>query len=141
MSAVDGRFAVSHRVGRVLTCRRLRRRRQVVEEALKKTPGNPDLEEELRKSRDEMSAALRDKGESEAAQRLSAAQQHHAFFVKEQFEDRQERVTFRKISFWQHMATYLLYFVMLMNIFITTFGISRGASSAAAPADVNSSRT
>ena len=46
--------------------------------------------------------------------------------VQEQYEDRQERMAFRKVSFWQHMATYLLYFVMLMNVFITTFGISGG---------------
>ena len=101
---------------------------KVVEEALKRTPANPDLEEELNKARDECSGAMREKEEAEAEQKLAEAQQHHAFFVKEQYEDRQERITFRKISFWQHMATYLLYFVMLMNVFITTFGISGGLS-------------
>ena len=30
------------------------------------------------------------------------------------------------MSLWQHAATYLLYFVMLMNVFVTTFGISGG---------------
>ncbi len=99
---------------------------KVVEDALKKTPGNPDLEEELNKAKEEMNSAVREKEEAEAEQKLAEAQQHHAFFVKEQHDDRQERVTFRKISFWQHMATYLLYFVMLMNIFVTTFGISGG---------------
>ena len=99
---------------------------KVVEEALKKTPGNDDLGEELHKAKEEMQSAQREKEEAEAEQKLAEAQQHHAFFVKEQFEDRQERITFRKVSFWQHMATYLLYFVMLMNVFITTFGISGG---------------
>ena len=70
----------------------------MVEEALKKTPGNPDLEEELSKSRDELGNSLREKEEAEAEQKLSEVQQHHAFFVKEQFEDRQERVTFRKVG-------------------------------------------
>ena len=28
-------------------------------------------------------------------------------------EDQLERLTFRKVSLWQHAATYLLYFVML----------------------------
>jgi len=41
-------------------------------------------------------------------------------------EDRRERSTFGRIARWQHAATYLLYFVMLMNVFITTFGISGG---------------
>ena len=99
---------------------------KVVEDALKRSPGNPDLEEELTKARDELSSALREKEEAEAEQKLAEAQQHHAFFIKEQHEDRQERITFRKVSFWQHMATYLLYFIMLMNVFITTFGISGG---------------
>lgn len=101
---------------------------QVVEEALKKAPSSVELAEELARAREDLSVAMREKEEAEAEQKLSEAQQHHAFFVKEQHEDRQERFTFRKVSFWQHMATYLLYFVMLLNVFITTFGISSGVS-------------
>lgn len=71
---------------------------RLVEEALRRTPGNLDLEEELGKARDEVQAAVREKEEAEAEQKLAEAQQHHAFFLKEQFEDRQERSTFRKVS-------------------------------------------
>lgn len=78
------------------------------------------------KAREELNVAQREKEEAEAEQKLSEAQQHHAFFVKEQWEDREERVVFRKGTFWQHCATYLLYFIFLMNVFITTFGISGG---------------
>ncbi|ELT98459.1 hypothetical protein CAPTEDRAFT_205572 [Capitella teleta] len=102
---------------------------KVVEDALKKSPTNRDLEEELSKAREELAAARGEKEESEAEHKLCESQQHHAFFMKEQFEDRQERIAFRKVSFWQHMATYLLYFIMLMNVFITTFGISGGEHS------------
>ena len=101
---------------------------KLVEDALKKTPGNAEMEAELQRARDEHAGAIREKEEAEAEQKLSEAQQSHAFFMKEQDEDRQERLTFRKVSFWQHMATYLLYFVMLLNVFITTFGISTGVS-------------
>jgi len=55
--------------------------------------------------------------------------QRHAIFVREMEEDRMESTTFRKVALWQHVATYLLYFVMLMNVFVTTFGISGGSSS------------
>lgn len=99
---------------------------KVVEDAFKKTPGNSDLEEELVRAREALAAATREREEGEAEQRLAEAQQRHASNVKEHHEDRRERLTFRKVSFWQHMATYLLYFVMLMNVFITTFGISGG---------------
>lgn len=99
---------------------------RVVEDAFKKTPGNSDLEEELVRARETLAAAMREREEGEAEQKLAEAQQRHACNVKEHHEDRRERLTFRKVSFWQHMATYLLYFVMLMNVFITTFGISGG---------------
>lgn len=99
---------------------------KVVEEATKKTPGSAEMDEELGRAREEHVSAVREREEAEAELRLAEAHQSHAFFVKEQEEDRQERVTFRKVSFWQHVVTYLLYFVMLLNVFITTFGISAG---------------
>lgn len=99
-----------------------------MEEALKKSPGSSELTAEFQRAKDDHTNALREKEEAEAELKLAEAQQNHAFFMKEQEEDRQERLTFRKISFWQHMATYLLYFVMLLNVFITTFGISTGVN-------------
>ena len=99
---------------------------RVVEDALRRTPGNAELEEELGRSRDELAASRREKDELEAEQRLAEAVYRRAFYAKEQREDRRERATFGRIARWQHAATYLLYFVMLMNVFITTFGISGG---------------
>ena len=99
---------------------------RVVEDALRRTPGNAELEEELGRSRDELAASRREKNELEAEQHLAEALQRRAFYAKEQREDRRERATFGRIARWQHAATYLLYFVMLMNVFITTFGISGG---------------
>ena len=99
---------------------------RVVEDTLKKSPGNRDLEDELNKAKTELQCSMREKEEATAEQKLAEAHQHQAFFVKEQSEDREERVVYRKGTFWQHMATYLLYFIGLMNVFITTFGISGG---------------
>lgn len=100
---------------------------RVVEEALRKTPGgNVELEEELTRARDELASATRQREEGEAEQRLADALLQRSFGVREHAEDQLERLTFRKVSLWQHAATYLLYFVMLMNVFVTTFGISGG---------------
>jgi len=100
---------------------------RVVEEALRKTPGgNVELEEELGRARDELASATRQREEGEAEQRLADALLQRSFGVREHAEDQLERLTFRKVSLWQHAATYLLYFVMLMNVFVTTFGISGG---------------
>jgi hypothetical protein len=100
---------------------------RVVEEALRKTPGgSAELEEELGRARDELASATRQRDEGEAEQRLADALVQRSFGVREHAEDQLERLTFRKVSLWQHAATYLLYFVMLMNVFVTTFGISGG---------------
>ena len=100
---------------------------RVVEEALRKTPGgNVELEEELGRARDELASATRQREEGEAEQRLADALLQRSFGVREHAEEQLERLTFRKVSQWQHTATYLLYFVMLMNVFVTTFGISGG---------------
>jgi len=100
---------------------------RVVEEALRKTTGgNDELEEELGRARDELASATRQREEGEAEQRLADALLQRSFGVREHAEDQLERLTFRKVSLWQHAATYLLYFVMLMNVFVTTFGISGG---------------
>lgn len=122
----------------------------VVEEASRKSPGNAELEKELSRAREELSATLREKEEAEAEQRLAEMQQSRLLMVKERQEDWQERITFRKISLWQHAATYLLYAVLLLNVFITTFGISSGSllnhpgltvSSASHPYSSSSSST
>ena len=49
-----------------------------------------------------------------------------AIVAHEQWEDREERTVFKTVTFWQHLTTYLLYFICLMNIFITAFGIYGG---------------
>lgn len=100
---------------------------KAVEEATKRCPGSSELREELARAQRALGAALQDKASAEADERLHEAQLNRAFCLKEIFEDQQEKKTFRKLSFWQHLATYLLYFVMLLNIFIATFGISSGA--------------
>lgn len=114
---------------------------RVVEDALRKTTAgrNSDLEAELARARDDLAAAQREKAESEAEQRLAEAQRHRAVYIKERRDELQERATFRKVSFWQHGATYLLYFVMLMNVFITTFGITAGPIVVVAPETTGSS--
>jgi len=79
------------------------------------------------------------KKEADAERRAAEARQYHAFYARELAAARRERITFRKLSRWQHAATYLLYFVMLMNIFVTTFGISGSAQDLFVARPVNAS--
>ena len=96
----------------------------LLEDAVRKAPGNAELAEELSRAQDGLQAASRLKQEAVRDMAEAEVSQSRAYLEKEQRDERQERITFRKLSQWQHAATYLLYFVMLMNVFITTFGIS-----------------
>lgn len=118
MRSADASLSISTAAGYV----------KAVEEATKRCPGSIELREELARAQKTLSSALQDKARAEADERLFEAQLNRAFCLKEIFEDQQEKKTFRKLSFWQHLATYLLYFVMLLNIFIATFGISSGVT-------------
>ena len=99
--------------------------RTLEEAARRATDGQAaDLNEQLATLRADNEAAAGIKKEADAERRAAEARQYHAFYARELAAARRERVVFRKLSRWQHAATYLLYFVMLMNIFVTTFGIS-----------------
>jgi len=104
---------------------------RTLEEAVKRATDSgcqaAGLNEELSTLRTELEVATGVKKEADAERRAAQARQYHAFYARELAAARRERVTFRKLSRWQHAATYLLYFVMLMNIFVTTFGISGSA--------------
>ena len=118
---------------------------RTLEEAVKRAAESgaqtTGLNEELTTLRAEHEATIGVKKEADAERRAAEARQYHAFYARELAAARRERVTFRKLSRWQHAATYLLYFVMLMNIFVTTFGISGSAQDlfVGRPADANSS--
>jgi hypothetical protein len=74
-------------------------------------------------------AARRDKEAAEAE--LTSVESRRQRVVVGQLarEDAEEKAIFRAIMFWQHFTMYVLYFVCLMNIFITAFGIYGGQST------------
>jgi len=116
---------------------------RTLEEAVKRATDSggqtAGLNDELATLRAEYEAATGVKKEADAERRAAEERQYHAFYARELAAARRERVTFRKLSRWQHAATYLLYFVMLMNIFVTTFGISGSAQDLFVGRPVNAS--
>ena len=65
---------------------------KIVEDAFSKSCNNADMQAELARAKDELAAASREKQEAEAEKKLGEAQKHHAMFMEEQMEDRQEKV-------------------------------------------------
>ena len=65
---------------------------KIVEEAFSKSCNNVEMQAEVVRAKDELASATREKEEAEAEKKLGEAQKHHAMFIEEQMEDRQEKV-------------------------------------------------
>lgn len=102
---------------------------RVLEEALQKSPGNAGLREELARAKSDLSTTGREKEETEARRRATEAQLNRALVVRRRDEECAALEAFQRVCYWQRIATYALYVVMVMNIFVTTFGISGGSGS------------
>lgn len=101
----------------------------VLEEALRRSPGNAELRQELSRAKSNLGAAGRERYEAEVKRRTAEAQLRRALVVKRREEECEALKALRRICHWKQMATYALHVVMLMNILITTFGISGGSST------------
>jgi len=55
---------------------------------------------------------------------LTDAAQQRALDIIDQMNSRRDTKVFILVSFWKNITMYIIYFVILMNIFIVTFGIS-----------------
>lgn len=82
------------------------------------------LQDDLRRFKEELLTARRDREEAEAEVRLVEGRRQKAMLLAEQREARMERKTFRKLARWQQVALYILYFIGIMNVLITAFGVS-----------------
>ncbi|OAF71566.1 hypothetical protein A3Q56_00693 [Intoshia linei] len=97
---------------------------RIVEEGLRKSSKSIELSHELTRAQEELMAIQREKVEVDGELRFHEVRHQAALIRKDREQDEIESEKFSSIAFWQHFATYLLYFIGLMNIFITTFGIS-----------------
>jgi len=55
---------------------------------------------------------------------LTETSQRRALEMIDQMNHRQDTSMFVRVSFWQNTTIYIIYFVILINLFIVTFGIS-----------------
>ena len=95
-----------------------------LEEKTKKTPRNNEAEKLLVDARADLLIAKRDKEQVEAELDLADSREKQAIALAAEQEEKEEMATFRKIRSWQQVALYLLYFITLMNVFVTAIGIS-----------------
>lgn len=108
-----------------------------LETVVRRCPDISVLTEELERKRDELKSAIVERDETEMERRKAEARLQRTLLVERQTREKNAMVIFRTVSCWQRTAAYLLYFVMLMNVFITAFGISGShrANAAAAAQD------
>lgn len=79
--------------------------------------------EEVTDTESAWAACRRQKETIEAELAALEARRQRAVAGLRAAEQVEERAVFRAIMCWQHFTMYVLYFVCLMNIFITAFGI------------------
>ncbi len=94
-----------------------------MDDMLKRNPRDASLQEEILRARSDLQLIRREREEAEAQEELALASKHHAQMSLDRAEEKTERQIFKRVTFWQNLATYLLYFVCLMNVFITAFGL------------------
>ncbi len=95
-----------------------------LEADLKKVPRDQVLEDELKRGKEEIAEARKDKEEAQVEGRVAESKRQQAILATEHRDEIQEKKVFQKLTYWQQLALYLLYFIGLMNVFITAFGIS-----------------
>jgi len=71
----------------------------------------------------EIAACRRQKEAIEAELISLEARRQRVVAAQKGAENTEEKAMFRAVMFWQQFTMYVLYFVCLMNIFITAFGI------------------
>ena len=94
------------------------------EEEVKKIPRDKEAEKNLMELRVDMNIARREREQAEAELALAESCRKQAMTLTLEQEELDELASFRKIRSWQQVALYLLYFITLMNVFITAIGIS-----------------
>lgn len=105
-----------------------------LESVVRRCPNISVLTEELERKRNELKTAIVERDETETERRKAETKLQRTLLVERQAREQNAMAIFRTVSCWQRTATYLLYFVMLMNVFITAFCISGSRREHAAAA-------
>jgi len=96
-----------------------------LEKQLAKSPErNVEITGELARWRRALDAALRLTDEAQTERKVYELQQSHLAITIERSNHHRHLAIFSRVARWQHLSTYLLYLVLIMNVVITTFGIS-----------------
>lgn len=95
-----------------------------LESDAKKQPNNSDIEKELASMRDSLQAAKREKDQADTEVQFADSRHKQALLLADEIDEKEEMATFKKIRWWQQLGLYMLYFITLMNVFVTAIGIS-----------------
>ena len=106
---------------------RARARSEDLEKQAMKNPSSAvELTADLARWRREVDDIIRQREEAETQKRLCRLQRSRTQCEAERLDYQRHLVIFSTVARWQHLSTYLLYLTLIMNVVITTFGISGG---------------
>jgi len=79
---------------------------------------------ELEEARRELVAALRMRDDAETDRKLAEMRDRRNTQLAELRDTHRHATLFVRVAAWQNVVTYLVYVIMLLNVIITTFGMS-----------------
>ena len=79
---------------------------------------------ELEEARRELVAALRMRDDAETDRKLAEMRDRRNAQLAELRDTHRHAALFVRVAAWQNVVTYLVYVIMLLNVIITTFGMS-----------------
>jgi len=79
---------------------------------------------ELEEARRELVAALRMRDDAETDRKLAEMRDRRNTQLAELRDSHRHATLFVRVAAWQNVVTYLVYVIMLLNVIITTFGMS-----------------
>ena len=84
----------------------------------------PTTAKELEEARRELVAALRMRDDAETDRKLAEMRDRRNAQLAELRDSHRHATLFVRVAAWQNVVTYLVYVIMLLNVIITTFGMS-----------------
>ena len=113
-------FRIARARGRVDSLEGAAKRGGDVSDAATTTTTAKDLEE----ARRELVAALRMRDDAETDRKLAEMRDRRNAHLAELRDTHRHATLFVRVAAWQNVVTYLVYVIMLLNVIITTFGMS-----------------
>jgi len=117
-------FRIARARGRVDSLEGAAKRSGDVSDVAAAVPAPTSTVKQLEEARRELVAAVRMRDDAETDRKLAEMRDRRNAQLAELRDSHRHATLFVRVAAWQNVVTYLVYVIMLLNVIITTFGMS-----------------